>query len=292
MEFASNNAKERYALFAAGKNHYRIELPDFSHQVGFEPLRFSGFFQSPMSASGLLKFESLRSLIAFSFKFPSQRFTIGIQESDHACKLALILFIRTAFEARREAHVHLRIDAAGVRRVRIKVWHTSADFKKIQEFPCEALRNRAGGKRAVVKRVILKNPAGKIAARKPVPKINFHQHGPFQSQTSAEMARIIEPIQKKKQPLGLKIRSHTLPFNPARHLAQIQASGNRFWRGQQPTQAPAQVAGLSQIGLSSHPRLIAWKDRENRRTRWENIEICFRAGIKRRRLLQPHLRPR
>src|SRR5579875_2388431 len=243
MEFASNNAKERYALFAAGKNHYRIELPDFSHQVGFEPLRFSGFFQSPMSASGLLKFESLRSLIAFSFKFPSQRFTVGIQESDHACKLALILFIRTSFEARREAHVHLRIDAAGVRRVRIKIWHTSADFKKIQEFPCEALRNRAGGKRAVVKRAILKNPAGKIAARKPVPKINFHQHGPFQSQTSAEMARIIEPIQKKKQPLGLKIQSGA-------------PSGADSGVGKQILEGPATYAGAGASRGSGSDRVV------------------------------------
>src|SRR5271157_5321426 len=106
-----------------------------------------------MQSRGALEIEVRRSLIALSLDLPHQRLAAALQVLLHAPNLSRILLVGATFEARRQAHLHLGINAAGKGGIGIQVEGAAAHFEQVERVVGELLGSNPRGKWAEVLRV-------------------------------------------------------------------------------------------------------------------------------------------
>ena len=96
-------------------------------------------------------------LVALLLDLAYQRLAAALKELLHAIDLGGILLVGAAFEARRQAHLHLGINAAGKGGVGMKVVDAASHLEQIERVVGELLRRNAREKRAVILRVALRS---------------------------------------------------------------------------------------------------------------------------------------
>src|SRR5579872_1351352 len=85
---------------------------DAPHNFGKLIYNWMKLFQMNVDCGRILKCEVVRCCVALGRQLTKQRFPSGVEIRLHAMDLPGILFIGAALEARRQAHLHLGIDAS------------------------------------------------------------------------------------------------------------------------------------------------------------------------------------
>jgi hypothetical protein len=98
---------------------------------------------------GGFKFEICRSMVALAAQRNQLAFTTRGQKALNRRGLFCVALVAAAFEARREAHLHLGVNAARITGVGVKLKGASAQEKKLQHLFREALGGGARRKRPV-----------------------------------------------------------------------------------------------------------------------------------------------
>src|SRR5208283_5794950 len=103
----------------------------------------------------------------------------------HARDLSRIFLVRTALEARRQAHLHLGINAAGERGIGIQVESTAAHLEQVERVIGKLLGGHPRGKWAEVLRVAFQaaDARGDRRARIWIVENKLHQRRKTQAQT-------------------------------------------------------------------------------------------------------------
>src|SRR3954463_7070027 len=99
-----------------------------------------------VDCGGVLELHCRAGGFALAFYLPAERCSAGIQITLHARDFYLVGVVSAALEAGREAHLHLRVHAAGEGGVGIKVEIAPPHLEKIEraveEFLCGGTRSK------------------------------------------------------------------------------------------------------------------------------------------------------
>ena len=169
----------------------------------------------------------------------------------HAVYFCGIFFVGAAFEAGREAHLHLGIDAAGEFRVGMQVVDAAAHLEEVQRIVHELLGGDAREERAVVERASAEpaKPRGDGGARVFVFEMQLHQRREAEAQAVGIGLGKGGPQDAVEQEAGLEVRSGGRVLDCADAVAQVELLGALFDGPEQALEAASQVCGFADIGL-------------------------------------------
>ncbi len=156
---------------------------------------------------GGLEIQLSREALTLSFKFTQQRLTAGIKVLPHAGDLDSVSFVGTALEAWRQAHLHLRINAAGKTGIGIQVKGAAAHLEQVKRIIEKLVCHGPRTKRAIIERAAAQfaDACGDIGARIFVFQVEAdHRRGP-QTQALLVCLRKLLPQGLIEQQHGLKV---------------------------------------------------------------------------------------
>ena len=233
-----------------GLHHDGVELIDAAHDLRKLAEYGLQLFNSGVQGGGVFEFKTGRCLVALRRDFPHQRVSAAVEIGLHPANLSPVIVVGAAFEARREAHFHFGIDAAGKVRVGMEVVDAASHLEEIQRIVGELFCRGARGERTIVKRAPARaaEPGGNRGARVFIFHMQLEQRGKTEAQAvrvSFRESRAKLSIQEKT---GFEIGARGSELDGAHAVAQVQSAG-LFRRAEEALQAAAQVGGLADVGL-------------------------------------------
>ena len=162
-----------------------------------------------MRRGGGFKLQLLAEPLALSFQLAHQRLPAAFKKTLHPRRLVAILLVAAAFEAGRQAHLHLGINAAGKRRIRIQLEIAAPQLEEIERIVEKFLRRRARREGPVIARAgapgQLGDAAGDVGARIRIFQIKFDDCREAQLEALAIVARKLAAQRLIKQEARFEI---------------------------------------------------------------------------------------
>ena len=105
--------------------------------------RFRRFLDAAMDRGGALEIERLARRLALALEFRRERGAARGQKRDHAAQFGVVFLLRASRKARREAHFHLGIHAAGIAGIAANLDLATADFEQVEKPGGKCIRRAA-----------------------------------------------------------------------------------------------------------------------------------------------------
>ncbi len=252
-EAAAVDAEDADGLFLRGAlENYGVEIRDATGKLGTEAQRVVEFFKALVKLRGALEIEIGAGAFTVVFDGGAQRVAVGVEKLHQPLNFGIVFLFGAAGKARREAHFHFGIDAAGKSRIAADFNLAAADFEQVESLLGEGERGFSGRERAVVSPCYRRagfvdsNAARDVAARIGVAQADFQHGGRTQA---GEFA-----VALREKTLGMLIVGENLfkrgageaIANAAREFAQIEALAVGIGGAEEALQPAAQILGANQ----------------------------------------------
>ena len=242
-------------IFGGALKDYGVEIGDAAREFGAEAQRFVEFFEAFVERGGALEIEIGAGAFAVVFDGRAKRVAVGVEELHEALNLGVVFLFGASGEARREAHFHFGIDAAGECGIAADFDLAAADFEEVERLPGKGERGFSGREGTVVSACcggagfVDGDAASDVAARVGVAQADFEDGGRAQTREFA--------IAVREKMLGVLVVGEDLfergageaVTNAAREFAEIEAFACWIGRAEEALQAAAQVLRADEEGL-------------------------------------------
>ena len=94
---------------------------------------FRRFLDAAMDRGGALEIERFAGRLALPLEFRGERGATRAQKGDDAAQFDVVFFFRASRKARREAHLHFGIHAAGIAGIAANLDLAAADFEQVEK---------------------------------------------------------------------------------------------------------------------------------------------------------------
>ena len=204
-----------------------------------------------MNRRGSLEIERFACRLALALEFRRERCAARREKRDDAAHFRVVIFFRASREARRKAHFHFRIDAAGKTRIAANLDLAAPDFEQVEKSGSERIGRAARRERPKIKSVRADAPRG-VAARIRVREADLEHGGRPQPHALAiprgpKPPRVL-PVQKTQ----FKRRPHDAVAHARRKFAQIQPLRSRIGRPEQARKPLPQIRCAQQVRLRAN----------------------------------------
>src|SRR5579863_3407516 len=137
-------------LFGGPLENDGVEIGDAASEFGTKAQRGVEFFEALVELSGALEIEIGAGAFAVVFDRGAQRVAVGVEKLDEALDFGVVFLFGAAREARREAHFHFGVDAAGESGIAADFDLAAAHFEQVERLLGESERGFSGRERAVI----------------------------------------------------------------------------------------------------------------------------------------------
>ena len=123
------------------------------------------FFEALVQCGGAFEIESFACRFAFALEIFGERGAGGFERFENAADFHVVFLFGAAGEARREAHFHFRINAAGKIGIAADFDLAAANLEEVEKAFAEIFGEAARGEWPEIKSFVAANAAGDVAAR-------------------------------------------------------------------------------------------------------------------------------
>ncbi len=151
-EAAAVDAEDTDGLvFGSALENDGVEIGDAAREFGAEAQGGVELFDALVELRGALEIEIGAGAFAVGFDRGSERVAVGVEKLHEALDFGVVFFFRASGEARREAHFHFGIDAAGESGIAANFDLATADFEEVETLLGEGESGFSGREGAVVR---------------------------------------------------------------------------------------------------------------------------------------------
>ena len=241
-------------LFGGALKNDGVEIGDAASDLGAEAQRGVNFFDAFVELRGALEIEIGAGAFAVVFDRSAERVAIGVEELHEALDFCVVFLFGAPGKARRQAHFHFGIDAAGESGIATDFDLAAAHFEEVKSLLGKSERGFSGREWAVVSAsrgragFVDGDAARDVAARIGVAQADFQDGGRTQAREFA--------IALREEMLGVLIVREDLfergtgeaIANAAREFAKIEPFAGGIGGAEEALQA-AQILRANQKRL-------------------------------------------
>src|SRR6476646_154374 len=182
-------------LFGGALENHGVEIFDAPGQLGAEAQRVVEFFDAFVELRGTLEIELGAGALAVGFDGKAERVAVGVEKLHKPLNFAVVFLFGASRKARREAHFHFGIDAAGKRWIAADFDLAAADFEEVESLRGKGERGFSRRERAVVSACcgrasfVNGDAARDVASRVGVAQADFQDGGRAQARKFAIAVR-------------------------------------------------------------------------------------------------------
>ncbi len=137
-------------LFGGALKNYGVEIGDAAGKLGAEAQRVVEFFEALVELRGALEIEIGAGAFTVVFDGGAERVAVGVEKLHETLDFGVVFLFGASGKARREAHFHFGIDAAGESGIAANFDLAAADFEEVESLLGKSERGFSGREGAVV----------------------------------------------------------------------------------------------------------------------------------------------